>query len=451
MFIDHPRDHSAVHLLEMNGRASNKNLEKAKGDIFDERTGIITEIETKLNQLVIEKAGLRISISGKCGTPLKVSVKSPDNSFVTLSECNLSNSGTEPLNESLILGKLKAINDTEYFIEQLELDHLSPNVFLPFKELTSIKKRILFILNDSKKFIDPVDVPVLRKHTHTIQKPTLSVILSSKKDLFLCKETVATIHFRLPNCLRNDVSELITLFKIHGELIPWFPSIIIGEDFRAAKEFLQQVQPKYIITDNTGIAYEAFKKGIRWIAGPSLNIVNSFSLLCLKETFHCSGAFISNELSKIQLKAIKKPSDFEIYYSICHPIVLMTSRQCLFHQVTGCSKNTMEDSCIQNCEKSAIITNLKQEKFIIEKSRENYHRIFNETHCLNTDVVSEVPDLFSGFFIDLSDVKTETKMETDKLSVIKLFEYLIQGIPDSKKILNDMIYPSTNIQYEKGI
>ncbi len=31
---------------------------------------------------------------------------------------------------------------------------------------------------------------------------------------------------------------------------------------------------------------------------------------------------------------------------------------------------------------------------------------------LNTDIVTDMPDLFSSFFIDLSDIKTETKIET---------------------------------------
>jgi len=129
----------------------------------------------------------------------------------------------------------------------------------------------------------------------------------------------------------------------------------------------------------------------------------------------------------------------------------MTSRQCLFQQVTGCEKERMDDTCIQQCEKSSSIANLKKETFFIEKTKGNYHRIMNEINFLNTAIVTDLPDLFAGFFIDLSDVKTETKTEMDKPGVIKLFENLLNGNADSEKELRQVIHPSTDAQYHKGI
>ena len=451
MFIDNPRDNSAIYLTEVNGGNSEDNLEKAKGEIYDARTEIITNIENKLTQLNISKTPLFISISGECGTPLRVSVKTPDRSFIFHSEMNLANVGAETLNHEMILKRLKALNDTEYFIEQLELDNLSPDVYIPFKELTSIKKRLLYILNGLKEYVEPIDVPLLKKHNSVTYKPSLSVLISSQKDLYLCNETSLSIYFQLPDGFKNECSELIDLFIKNKDLIPWFPSVLIDEDYHAAVEFLQQVQPKCIVTDNTGIAFEAYKKGIHWIAGPFLNIVNSFGLLCLKENFNCSGAFISNEISRIQIKGIKKPDNFDLYFSIYHPILLITSRQCLFHQVTGCRNDKIEDTCIQQCEKSTSITNLNKTIFFIEKSKGNYHRIYQNTNLLNIDIVNDFQNLFSIFFIDLRDIKNDTKLETDKSGVIKLFEDLINGNPESKKELKQMIHPSTNAQYERGI
>ena len=76
--------------------------------------------------------------------------------------------------------------------------------------------------------------------------------------------------------------------------------------------FLRQLHPQLIVTNNTGIAYEAYQRGIRWIAGPYLNLANSFSLLCLKENFNCFGAFISNEISQTQMRQLNKPDNFEL-------------------------------------------------------------------------------------------------------------------------------------------
>ncbi|MCP4763743.1 MAG: hypothetical protein GY870_18370 [archaeon] len=62
-----------------------------------------------------------------------------------------------------------------------------------------------------------------------------------------------------------------------------------------------------------------------------------------------------------------------------------------------------------------------------------------------------MPDIFTSFSIDLRDIKTETKLEADKSGIIKLFENFLNGNPDSKKELSQIIHPVTNTQYKKGI
>ncbi len=451
MFIDNPRDNSAIYLAESSGCASEESIEKAKGEVYNERTEIIATVEQKLSQLSVAKAPLIITFSGECGTPLRVEVTTPERTFVVLSVTNLNRVGTHLLTRELMASRLKALNDTEYYIEQLVLDNLQPNLSLPFKEITSIKSRLLYMLNGSREAVEPIAVPVLPKHASVPIIPSLSVLVSDQKDLYLCNETSATIYFQLPSGFKQERAALTDLFTQNKGIIPWFPSILIGEDYSAAVAFLREVQPSRLVTNNTGIAYEAYRNGMEWIAGPYLNIANSFSLLCLKEQFGCVGSFISNEISKVQLKAIKRPDDFELYYSISHPIVLMTSRQCLFHQVTGCKKSSMDDTCIEQCERSATITNLKNVSFQVDKSKGSYHSVYSATSYLNTDVVADVPDLFSNFFIDLRDVKTQTTVEVDKLRLIHLFERLLAGNPESKSELQHAIHPTTNIQYKKGI
>ena len=451
MFIDNPRDNSAIYLSGTNGCSSVGNIEKAKGNVYDERTGIINKVETELDRLSIAKAPLQISISGQRGTPLKVRVKTPDTSFEIVSEVPLTNVGTQALTHELLLSRLKALNETEYYIELLNLKDLQPDVFIPFKELTTIKKKLLFILNGSIEYIDPIAIPEVKKPDNASIKPTLSVLISSTKDLHLGNETPAIIYFQLPNCLKNMVGEYIDLFTRNKKITPWFPSVLIGEDYTAAVEFLQQVHPQSIVTNNTGIAFEAYKRGIGWIAGPCLNTVNSYSLICLKENFNCKGAFVSNEINRMQIKAIKKPADFELYYSIYHPILLMTSRQCLFQQVTGCGKEMIDKECIGTCEKISSITNIKDGTLLIEKSKGNYHCIYNETNFLNTDIISDIPNVFSRFLIDMRDIKTRTRMDIDKSSVIKLFENFLDGDLNSKMKLEKCIHPTTNEQYSRGI
>ena len=451
MFINNPRDHSIQHLSEVNDYTSENQLEKDQIELYEEKEEIKISIENKIKRLSIAKIPLVINVSGESGLPLMLTVKSSDLSFVLLSEVNLANTGTEVLDYAMVFKRLKAINDTIYYIEKLSLDDLQPDVYIPFKELTAIKKRLLYILNGSRETLDPIHVPTFRKQNREQLKPSLLVLISLPNDLHLCKETTTKICFQLPDSFKNECAGFIDLFRKNENLIPWFPSVLIGDDYSTAVEFLRQLHPQLIVTNNTGIAYEAFQRGIRWIAGPYLNLTNSFSLLCLKENFNCSGAFISNEISQTQMRQLNKPDGFELYYSIYHPVVLMTSRHCLFYQVTGCGKDQIDNTCISHCEKSATITNLKNDTIYLEKSKGNYHRIFNETNFLNIDIVNDLSDLFSGFLVDLREIRNGTKTDTNKSGIIKQFENMLDGDINSKAEQLQMIQHTTNAQYKRGI
>jgi U32 family peptidase len=59
--------------------------------------------------------------------------------------------------------------------------------------------------------------------------------------------------------------------------------------------------------------------------------------------------------------------------------------------------------------------------------------------------------MFSGFFIDLRDVKTETKVKSGKAEILLQFQNLLSGVPGSMELLMNSIQPSSNNQYTKGI
>ena len=451
MFIDNPRDNSAIHLSETNGGAFDGNIELAKADVFDRRTEIITTVEREISQLDAAKAPVTIAASGTSGSPLQLQVQTPDQTFTIVSACPLASTGTEALSEQMLSARLKQVNDTEYFIERIDVRGLTPEVYLPFKELTAIKKRLLFVLNGNKEPIAPVSLPALAKNRTESLQPALSVLISSPDDLHLCRSSSASFYYQLPNAMNGACDGLVQLFAHNRQLIPWFPSLLIGDDYIAAVRFLHQIRPARIVTDNTGIAFAASRTGIAWIAGPQLNLVNSYSLLCLQEQFNCSGAFISNEINRMQIKAIKRPAGFELHYRIYHPIELMTSLQCLFHQVTGCAKHTMDGSCIAQCEKRATVTNLKDESFVVEKSKGNFHHLYNESNFLNTDILADIPGMFTGFAIDLRRIPTGTVTPSDPLSIITHFEQLLSGNADSAQALRQMLHPTTCEQYMTGI
>ncbi len=451
MFTDNPRDHAAQHFAEIKGYTTDAELQTVKQYLYDEKTVIINNVGAQISALAIGKTPLRIKISGEVDDPLSVSVTTPDMTFSVQSESRLIHSDKYSINDSGIDKRLKSLNTAEFYIEEISVDGLCKDLFIPFKEITTIKNRIASELNGGKALIAPVELPVIPKPVQPAGEGKLSVLISEAKDLNLCSDTTADIYYRLPDCIHNDYGKLVDLFLTYTNLIPWFPSIIIGEDYTAAVAFLQQVKPKLIVTNNTGVAYAAYENGIDWVAGPHLNTTNSFSLRAMKEKFNCVGAFISNEINKKQMRTIKRPDDFKLYYSIYHPILLFTSRQCLFHQSVGCKKETMDEKCLTNCRKSASIINLKETAFSINKKRGEHNSLFGAHHFLNTDILNELPDMFSSFFIDLRDIRTETKLGLEKTEIIRLFDDALKGIPEATSELRQVIQPVTDVQYKKGL
>ncbi len=212
MFIDNPRDFSVQHLSEVKTYDSANEFERDKHQFFEEKEKFKKSIKNNIDQLSIEKAPLTINISGEIGAPIKLTVTAPDTSFIIFSERNLVSKGTEPLNRETLLKRLKAINETEYYIQDLDLSKLQPDLYIPFKELSTIKKRILFVLNNSKEIIPPIQLPAIQKHGSAKIKPKLSVLISSQEDLNLLKSFDAEIYFQLPDNFSNYSSELFELF-----------------------------------------------------------------------------------------------------------------------------------------------------------------------------------------------------------------------------------------------
>lgn len=466
LFIDNPRDNTIKNFTGIDSDSPNKKLLKEKVDYYKSKTDSSTQVRNRIQELYTGKIPITLNVSGKCGAPLEISVKTPDKSFVVLSKMNLVQARAQNidqvvsknkdknvpcLNYNDFLQRFKIINNTKYSLHCLKIDDLQSDLFLPYKELTSMKNKIVSLLHGTQKLVAPIEVPVLEKKIPLKNKPDLAVLISSENDVCLGDETSANIFFQLPNCCSNDQSEFIDLFRKNRRLLPWFPAVLIGKDYTAAVDILHRAQSECIVTNNTGIAYEAYKNRIPWVAGPYLNSVNSFSLLCLKEHFNCSGAFISNEISRKQIKRISSPENFKLFYSIYHPILLLMSRQCLFHQTIGCEKDSVNEECLRQCNRDTLITNLDTVSHYIKKTKGNYHCIYNRYNFLNTDIITDFPNIFSSFLIDLRDIQTETKVAVDKRKVIKIFEEILAGKADSLNEVNQAIHPSTNVQYEQGI
>ncbi len=280
----------------------------------------------------------------------------------------------------------------------------------------------------------------------------LSVLISSLEDASLCKYRDVDVYFQLPMGLASELNAMVDLFQENTALKPWFPAILIGDDYQAARKFLDIIQPELLITNNSGVGLLAQEFGLGWVAGPQMNTVNSYSFKCLQEEFAARGAFISNELNMKQMRHIKRPHNMRSYYSIYHPNTLLTSRQCLFQQTEGCRKIKVNKGCLKRCDKRTSIINLKDNPYVVQKQKGSHNAIYSEHNVLNLQVLQDLPQLFTDVLIDLRDIQTETKVTITKPELIEAFSTLLdEHIEQNLDALNVAIHPTANAQYLKGL
>ncbi len=451
MFIDSPRDYGVKHAIESKNATEADKVEKVKKNLYDDRKALGATLAGKTKALSTEKPNIQLKFTAKLGEPLTAEGILNEKSYVVKSNATLCHAEDSSITEQLLQKRFKSFNNAAHSLLPLDCTQLDPNLSIPFSELTAIKKQLAFLLNGSVNVVAIAEAPKLIKNPKVQKNPLLSILISNEADAALGDVTSADIYFKLPESLKKDCTKHIELLQRNPRFIPWFPAVLIGKDYTESVKILEVIKPKKIVTNNTGVALKAFEMGIEWIAGPLMNTTNSHALITLKEKLNCAGAFISNEINREQIKNICRPKDFKLMYSIYHPILMMTSRQCFFQRTVGCKKPAIEDNCMLACTKSTTITNVKGISFAVDKQKGGYPSIYNHEQFLNLDAVKDFSSLFDEFFIDLTDIGSGSKEKLDKKILIKEFEKILTMPDQSKEILNNMVTTSTNTQYQQGL
>ncbi len=453
MFIDSPRDYSLKHAVKESQVVLLEDIKQVKKNHYQQKNNLGDELAEKIKDLSIAKQSISLSFTGKLDQPLTLIIIIGDNdkTHILETESKLSSAQKLPINQSVLERSFKNFAFNNFDISDFNCIGLGENLIIPFKEISTLKNQATLLLNNSAKIIPHVTVPELVKHKKTSNKLSLSILIADVKDLYLCDLTHADVYFKLPESLKKGCNKHIDILLNNPRLIPWFPAVLIGKDYDESVRILEHVRPKRIVSNNTGIAYKAFEMGIEWIAGPFLNTTNSYALLTLQEELNCAGAFISNEINRVQIKKIARPNNFKLLYSIYHPILMMTSRQCFFQRTVGCEKPSIEDGCMLKCEKSTTITNTNGVSFAVDKQKGGYPSIYNNEQFLNVDIVNDLADLFDEFFIDLTDIGSGSKAEPDKAQLMTQFENFLNGDENAQQNLDQMVTLSTRNQYSKGL
>lgn len=455
MFIDNPRDNSMNYAVDKATKENNEisvvQIQEVTSDLYEAKNALGSEMRDKIEFLDIRKTAVSLSFSAKLGQPFTVTVNTSKENFTVQSKSLLIAAGEKAIDQELLEKRFKAVKSAVHTLESYNYDNLDAGLIIPLKEVSNLKDEIDFVLNGSVEVIKHVDVPALPQHPKVNDKPTMSMLIADVEDLHLCDVTDADVYFKLPESFKKRCNKYIDILAANPRLIPWFPAVLIGKDYDEAVRILKEIKPARIVTNNTGIAYKAYEMGIEWVAGPFMNTTNSHALVTLQEELNCAGAFISNEINKGQIRHIRRPENFKLFYSIYHPILMMTSRQCFFQRTVGCNKPSIEAGCMLKCEKATTITNVKGISFAVDKQKGGYPSIYNHEQFLNHDAVTDFSGLFDEFFIDLTNIGAGSKEVQDKVELIKHFQGLIDGVDGSQQNLEQLVEIRTNAQYVQGL
>lgn len=453
MFIDNPRDYGLKHIVKQSQAVLLEDIKQVTQDHYQKKDALGDELTEKIKDMSIKKQSISLSFTGKLNEPLKLKISNDeyDQTHILQTESTLSPAQQSAISQLTLEKSFKTFAFNNFEVISLICTNLDDNLSIPFKEITALKKQAALWLNNSVKLIPHVEVPNLVNHKKVSNHHSLSILIADINDLHLCDLSHADVYFKIPESLKKGCNKHIDIFLNNPRLIPWFPAVLIGKDYDESVRILEQVRPNRIVSNNTGIAYKAYEMAIEWIAGPFLNTTNSYALLSLQEELNCAGAFISNEINRIQIKHIARPKNFKLLYSIYHPILMMTSRQCFFQRTVGCNKHSIEDGCMLKCKKSTTITNVKGVSFAVDKQKGGYPSIYNNEQFLNIDIVKDLGDLFDEFFIDLTDIGSGSKTTPDKAQLITQFENVLNGDELAQQQLHQMVTLSTKNQYRKGL
>lgn len=282
-------------------------------------------------------------------------------------------------------------------------------------------------------------------------EPQLVVSISTPEQLTLVEQHSDVLFFyHLPDALADYYQQIEEILAKHTSIIPVFPAILIGEHYQAAKQLVKRLIGRKLVTDNLGVAQAAKEYQVDWVAGQHLNIANSFALRCIKQELGGGGAVISSELSYKQMKRVVRPEGFELYYTLYQPMMLLTSRHCLFMQSVGCKKQRMNRGCLKRCSKHTSILNLRDNPYVIDKQKGSFNRLYADKNTLHLDAIEQLGGLFTHFVVDLRPIKTETRVQVDDAQLIEGFKIALSGQQTQQQITG-MIDNTTSLQYAKGV
>lgn len=400
-------------------------------------------LESRLDNMTAERAKipLRFALEGRTGSPLVLRAEADGRAVTLTSHAPLERAESSPTSPRQVTERLAKLGTTPFYMESCDLAGLEDGLFIPMKHLNELRQEAAARLAPEPAGAENPDLPVLTPGKNP-EGPLLAIAVSDRRDLDQIPDRCLSI-FQLPSDPRK-LAKTELLFEEFPALIPWFPSILIGDQFDRALDFLKRHSFSMIITDNTGIAEEARKEGIPWIAGPLLNATNGYALQLFREG-GASGAFISTELNSPQRSELTLPEGLQLWAPLVSPTLLMKSRHCLVRNCEDCGKSEMDAGCLENCARSSEMTDSRGNRILVLKTPGDYNALYRNTLSLSPQGLndSRVGVVLLDFRVSHRNLRPRSPGE-----VILAAEKWLDGKSDAAEFLKTL--PAETDRFETG-
>ncbi len=370
---------------------------------------------SQIRRLASAKQGIEISLSGSLNQPLVATFKLGQRVAIVQSNSALLQATGSGFNHDSLFKSFSRLGDTSFALEKLDCDGVETGLFLPIKELNEMRRLACDELQTQLAGWQPETNSAGRNKANPHHGVKVSPALYSPFGKFC----ILTNEITDLNLL--DPDELIfiplngnTHTRVYTNRIrPWIGAFILETQVQEILNKIKEIPEGVVVCENAGVGFKLGQLGIPWVAGPQLNITNSKSLNTYAEFGGAIGGVLSLEINREQqlelLKATKEtPRSGDgvnpiRMAKIFGPLLLMTTRQCLYSRVKGCPQGkTKKDSrCLHGCQQEMTLFDERDIALHFAKQKGGYTEIYNDALLSVPEAVNQLP--IDHFLLDFRE------------------------------------------------
>lgn len=379
-------------------------------------------LSDKIEAMAVSGTSINIRVTAKLGEPLCVEASCQGQRVTVTSQSPLQEASARPLSMETIQEKLGKLGGTSFTLGNVTVESFDDNLFLPIKELNVVKREMVERLEQPKGSQEILSITFEKVTPKRAFKNGLALLINKSEDLSL-KDDVDAILYEMP---LEITTEEHTLFEHEPSLIPWFQAILTEEQFHTITSFINACSIKKIIAENSGLALWATENGIEVITGPHLNLTNSQAVHTMATTVGAEGVFLSKELNTEQLSAIRIPEGVDLWFPLVEHELLMNTKQCLVRNTLGCSKESVDEACLMNCNRSTFVKEKQGREISVMKRTGFNNQIFRSKMKFHKEEAMALARSVDYWLIDVRDIQSRTTFEVTPMELISQARIFIQ-------------------------